>query len=273
MMTMNYELLSRDHPEWGGVAVDREDSETFGFAVADLRVGDVAQSLSSRDEFSEALERWAAAHQVEVIGCSASAADKAMRSLLPSLGFHYVDTSLRFALPRLQTLRLPAKHWDIRPADEADRSAIEAIAGGGFRAGRYHADPRFPRELANKRFRKFVTEAMREPAYGKHRTYVTGRPAKVFIQITIEPPAAFVTLGGTTPKVQGTPAPLTLWFGAMLELQRMGIRRVESKLSASNTAMINVATSTGARFSDAEHIFHWHAPNARHLLAADAPSA
>jgi hypothetical protein len=81
---------------------------------------------------------------------------------------------------------------------------------------------------------------------------------------------AYLPFGAADSSVQGTTAGYALFLGLIEDLAKGGIRRVQSKLSAANTAMMNLAAFGGARFSDPQLVFHWHAPNAPHLLKPDA---
>lgn len=265
-----HEYLSGAHPEWGRIGILSWDTEIFGFAVADFEPGDARATFSSRVAFAETLPRWAEQKGVELISCSVLATDSGWRALLPGLGFHHVDTTLTYAIPRVRTLRFD-RHTGVRLATEADRAAVERIAEQGFNAGRYHADPFFPRALANRRYRHFVRETFATLSHD-NRVYVTSEhdPVTCFMHTRLRGETGEVVLGGTDPAAQGTVVPLTVWCGALMDLKQSGIRRLESKLSVGNTPMMNIATYAGARFSEAHDVYHWHAPGAPHLHNLDA---
>ncbi|MFL6584188.1 MAG: hypothetical protein ACJ8KU_06690 [Chthoniobacterales bacterium] len=260
------EYLCGAHPEWGRIAILPGDTEIFGFAVADLQVDDPGAIFQGRAAFAQALRRWADQNSVELVGCGVPAGESRWRALLPRLDFRYVETALSFTIPRVQGLQFDQKHARVRLATEADRAAVELIAERGFNAGRYHADPLFPRELANRRYCRFIGEAFADLSDG-NRVYVTGGRGSVtcFMHTRLRGDTADVVLGGTDPSVQGTIVPLTVWLGALMDLKQSGVRRLKSRLSAGNTAMMNIAAHSGARFSAAQHVFHWHAEGAAHL--------
>lgn len=240
----------------------------FGFRVADYEAGELETILSAPEEVANRLAAWATENEVELIGCSVPAEPPEWRALLSLLGFSYVDTTLRATLPKLQANNYRAPRMPVRLATADDCAAVEEIGARAFRAGRYHADARFPRELADRRYRHWLAQALAK-AGPTNRMYVagpTGAPA-AFVHVTLdEPESAYVTLMGADPSAQGTMAPVAVWIGTMQALKDAGVRRGESKLSAANPRMINLAAYAGWRVSDPRLLFHWHAPEAPHLI-------
>jgi hypothetical protein len=152
-------------------------------------------------------------------------------------------------------------------ATPADQESVEQIAEQAFNAGRYHVDARFPRALANLRFRRWLGRAFAE-AGPDSRIYVIGESGalKAFTHSTVEGDRAYITIGGAVVDLQGHGAGAAIFLGTVEALRDSGIRRAQSKLSASNTPMMNLAAYAGSRFSDPQDVFHWHAADAPHLL-------
>ncbi len=214
------------------------------------------------------LRDWAAENSVELIGCSIPGEARAWRALLPGIGFDYVDTTLHATLARLQAMTYRPLRMPVRLALPDDRTGLEAIGERAFRAGRYHADPRFPRELADLRYRRWLADAV-AAAGPANRIYVTGESGAptAFVHVTLQDSeSGYVTLMGADPSAQSSTAPVAVWIGTMQALKDAGIRRLDSKLSAGNPRMINLAAYAGWRLSEPRLVFHWHAPEARHLL-------
>ena len=144
---------------------------------------------------------------------------------------------------------------------------IEEIAGHTFRHGRYHADPRFPPDLADRRYRHWVRSACisTSPA---DRVYVVGKPGNVkgFFQLRLVEDRAEVGIMGVAESAKGSPAALDLMTGMQLDLKALGTRWITAKLSAGNTRIMNLVAHFGWRFRNPQATFHWHAPDARHLL-------
>lgn len=271
MFEAAYEHLSAENPEWGNVALLPWDTEIFGFAVADFKPGDARVIFEHRSAIGARLTSWATEQQAELIGCSVPAAEERWRTLLPRIGFTYVDSTLTYTLPKLQTVRFGRKHTPVRLATMADQAAVERVCETGFRAGRYHADARFPVTLANARYRRWLAKEF-ESLGDSNRVYVAGKigAAIGFIHVRVEGDEAYLTLGGADPAMQSGILPFSVFIGTLEALRDSGVRRVESKLSAGNTPMLNLASYAGSRFSEPETVFHWHASESQHLVNFDS---
>ena len=161
--------------------------------------------------------------------------------------------------------RPPAR--PVRLATVDDHPQIEEIAGHTFRHGRYNADPRFPPDLADRRYRHWVRSACTSTSPAD-RVYVVGEPGNVkgFFQLRLVEDRAEVGIMGVAESAKGTPAALDLMTGMQLDLKALGVRWITAKISAGNTRVINLVAHFGYRFRNAQATFHWHAPDAPHLL-------
>jgi hypothetical protein len=271
MFEASYHNLSDEYPGWGTVAILPWDSEIFGFPVADFKAGDIAVLIERRSDVQRRLEEWAEANAVELIGCSVAAVEARWKTILPQLGFAYVDSTLVYTLPRLHRAKFPRSH-PVRLAVADDREAIERIAAQVFNAGRYHADPRFPRELANARFRAWVARAF-DSLSAENRVYVNSVPGSAtgFLHATVNGDQAQLTIGAGDFSIQGTSTSTLVFFGFLEALRDSGVRRARSKLSSANMPILNLTAYAGARYSAPEYVFHWHAPGAVHLNDENLP--
>ncbi|MDP9100254.1 MAG: GNAT family N-acetyltransferase [Verrucomicrobiota bacterium] len=266
MSDPTYHDLLAASPDWGRVGVLSWDSDVFGFLVATYQPGEPSSVFENLRPIHTALQEWAVGNRVELIGCSTSAHEPRWRALLPRLGFVHVDSTLTYTMPKLQRTKFP-RSYAVRLATPADQASVEQIAEQAFNAGRYHADVRFPRTLANLRFRRWLSQAFAE-AGPDSRVYVIGESgaARAFTHSTVEGDRAYITIGGALMDLQGHGAGAAIFLGTVEALRDSGIRRAQSKLSASNTPMMNLAAFAGSRFSDPQDVFHWHAADAPHLL-------
>jgi hypothetical protein len=100
------------------------------------------------------------------------------------------------------------------------------------------------------------------------RVYVVGQPGNVkgFFQLRLVEDRAEVGIMGVTESAKGTPATLALMAGMQLDLKALGVRWLTAKLSAGNTRIMNLVAHFGWRFRNPQATFHWHAPDAPHLL-------
>ncbi len=270
MFKASYENLSADGSEWGTIAVLPWDSDIFGFAVADWKVGDLRVVFQDHSAVAARLTSWANDHRVELISCSVSSAESRWRALLPRIGFAYVDSTLTYTLTKLQIAQFARKHVPVRLATVDDQPAVERICEIGFRAGRYHADPLFPLALANARYRRWLANEFNSLGE-ENRIYVAGEigAAIGFTHVRVNGTEAYITIGGADPEVQSSVLPFAVFIGTLEALRDSGVRRAQSKLSAGNTPMLNLAAYAGSRFSEPEMVFHWHAPGSR-LVSFDS---
>jgi len=269
MSEPEYQPLSPETPAWGDVAVLSWDSDVFGFPVATYRVTDAPAINRNLPDVKETLKKWADENDVKVIGCSLPATEPMWRFCLPQLGFLYVDSTLIYSLPKLQRTKFP-RRYKLRPATLEDQESVERIAEQSFEAGRYHADPLFSRELAQRRFRKWLTQAF-ESLSLTSRVFVLGEPgaARAFSHSYVHGDEAHITIGGVDAAFHRRGLGPAIFVGTFAALQDLGVRHAHSKVSAANTSAMNCAAFGGARFSNPEHVYHWHAPNAPHLGPID----
>lgn len=262
-MEAQYQNLARNDPEWGQVAILPWDTEIFGFAVGSFAPGDICAIGDRWAELRKSLEAWAAENTVAVISCVVPSTEPRWLTVLPELGFSYVDSTFRYVIARLQRADFPRRHTSVRLATPADQEAVEQVCESAFQTGRYHADVRFPRALARRRYRAWVAREF-VALNDNNRIYVIGAPgtAVAFTHARIDARAAYLSLGGAMPAVQRSVLPFAMFIGTVEALRDSGVRRVESKLSAANTPMMNLAAYAGAHFSEPEQVFHWHDPTA-----------
>jgi hypothetical protein len=258
--------LDAERPEWGRVFVVPWDTEIFGFPVGTYDPGDARAVHAGREAFGGQFRAWASSRQVELVSCAVEADERVWRTVLPELGFTCVEQTLDLAF-RVQAYAAAPPSRPVRLATVDDHAQIEEIAGRTFRHGRYNADPRFPPALADRRYRHWVRSACTS-ASPADRVYVVGKPGSVkgFFQLRLAEDRAEVGIMGVAESAKGSPAALDLMTGMHLDLKGLGIRWITAKISAGNTRVINLVAHFGYRFRSAKATFHWHAPDARHLL-------
>ena len=266
MAEVQFGPLHDDVPGWGTTAILPWDAEIFGFPVAVWQPGDPDAIAADLGRVRRRVAAWATTHRVELIGCTVPADDRGWRGLLPELGFTLVEQTVRIML-RLQAFSAPQPSTPVRLAASDEGEHIEEIAAHAFRHGRYHADPRFPPALADRRYRHWIRNALgsKDPL---DRVYVLGRPGTIkgFFQLRLNDGRAEVGIIAVAKALQGSPAGPELVVGTQLALKAEGVRWITSKVSAANLGLLNLVTHLGYRLRRPEAAFHWHAPGAPHLL-------
>src|SRR5258706_2393806 len=151
-----FEEIWPGNPALGTASVLPWDAEIFGFPVGSYQIGAEQLDDDLEKEFSARFLSWSQDHGVRVCMCAIPASNSSWRLSLPRAGFSFVDFALQATLNGLQTARLPEARSTLRDVEPGDWEVIEALAERGFHYGRYHADPLFPRELADLRYRRWI---------------------------------------------------------------------------------------------------------------------
>ncbi len=264
LIRTGYELQSEEickgNPAYGQGCLLPWDTKLFGFPVASYQTGTESIDEALREDFQHQLLSWLERGRVSVCSCVVPAANSFWKMYLPQLGFRFVDFGLKATLNNLQAAPLRKSRTELRRAEPHDSEAVEAIAAHAFQHGRYHADPLFPRELADLRYRQWVSNALKgEREFD--RFYVMGKPGNVqgFYHLTIEGTVSDLRLAAVRPDLQGTVLGVELYLAAFHVLKNSGVRRVMTNFSAANTGVMNIYAMFGFQFGGPEAIYHWHA--------------
>lgn len=259
---LQFEAISKTSA-FGSAALVPWDTEIFGFPVAAFKPGPVCVNEVCVNEdmmrFPESLRSWLEANDVALCSSSIAASDSFWRLWLAEAGFRFIDSTLQVSLGPLSKVHLPKLRLELRPAEPDDHPAIEAIAARSFAHGRYHADPMFPRELANLRYRKWMQAAL-SGEKPQDRVFVLGKPGQVlgFYHVALDGDLSDLRLAAVAPDLKQTGVGIDLYAGVLETLRKMGIRRVISRISSANTGVMNLYALLGFRFSHGELIYHLH---------------
>ena len=262
----SYAPLSASNPQWGDAACLPWDEAIFGFPVAELRIGSQPPTRGDVSAFRAALEEFAATTRAELISARFSALQLAWVDIFCQVGFIPVDLSLEASHGPLRLETMPKARFGVRLAAPDDFPDLLRFAGSAFRFGRYHTDPRFPRELADRRYVHWLRTAL-ESADASDLVFVLGSAAQRlgFFHAVLRDGAADLRLAAADPD-SPVGLGLALYSETLLALQQMGARRFVTKVSAANMGVVNLYASIGFRFSNPEHVLHWHSPGAICLL-------
>jgi hypothetical protein len=265
-----YKPLCAEDPSLGRVAVLPWDRDIFGFAVADYRPPPAAQLGRNIEAAVKAIAAWAKDYGAELISSSVAADDGRLMSLMGPLGFRFVDYSLTVGA-NLQRKTLPEIRLGVRQALPDDWDDVERIAESAFDHGRYHADPCFPRAMADLRYRRWMEKALRGEDAAV-RVYVIGSPGAVrgFFHVELKGGVADLRLGAVDRADETGLAGFYLYAGTLSALKKAGVKKATAKISAGNTAVMNIYAALGFTFSHPEAVLHWHAPGSRHLCGPES---
>jgi hypothetical protein len=265
-----YDYLSAASPEWGKVALLPWDEEIFGFPVADLQLGPNPPQIQDLPQFVNSLEDFSARTNAQLVSARARGDDTKSIAQLAKAGFSPVEFSLAASLSKLQSARLSTRQVALRRAHPEDHSSLCAIAGTAFQFGRYHTDPRFPRELANARYVHWIRNAL-SGSNPNDYVFVLGEPGAVigFMDVVICDGRADFRLGAVDPErsLSSPGAGFLLYAESIRAAVELGAKSGITKIAAANTGVLNIYSMLGFRFSEPEVVLHWHARNSSHLLA------
>jgi ribosomal protein S18 acetylase RimI-like enzyme len=151
-----------------------------------------------------------------------------------------------------------------QPFDQAD---LERIAEGAFRFGRYHSDPYFPSELADRRYREWVRSAL-SGSSPDNVMYVIRRAGRAagLSHVEFEGTRGHLTIIAVERSAQSQDIGQELGNMMRSDFHRRGLKEVWSQVSAINSQVLNFALPRGYRALKPQVIYHWHAPQAPHLV-------
>lgn len=258
---LQFEEIRAGAPALGRAALLPWDIEIFGFPVASYRVeADKVLNEAARKDLAVHFHSWMTRHHVSVCGCVIPAGALFWKSLLPELGFRFVDFGIEAKFRDLPSAPLPPIRAALRNPEPEDHLAIEGLASRSFAHGRYFADALFPRELAQSRYRRWIANAL-AGANGPDRVYVLGERGNVdgFFHVAVQGQVADLRLAAIAPELQSSGIGFDLYVSVLHELKNLGVRRIVTSISAANTAVMNLYSMLGFRFAHPEMIYHWHA--------------
>jgi hypothetical protein len=258
-----YEPLLPHDDRFGRVAVLPWDADIFGFAVADYRLGDVQFIWDNRQAWQEGIRQWTQRQHVLLLSCDVRPTDRKAAGLLYSSNFLAVDTTLQATLGRLHKATLPKPTLSFRSMQSQDLAEVERIAETAFQFGRYHTDPHFSAALARRRYVHWVKNAFTAPEVDG-RMFILGHPGEVsgFFHLVMRGDLGDLRLAAIDPRISTGGRGYELYLNALHVLRDYGVRRVTAKISAANTAVLDIYAMFGFRFSKPRIIFHWHPPDA-----------
>jgi RimJ/RimL family protein N-acetyltransferase len=268
VFSVQYQPLLDTHPDWAKISCLPWDEAIFGFPVADLSLyGDPPPEINPSAVLREALDAFCGQTKSELVSVRAGGADTAAQAMLIAAGFLPVDFSILAQIQQLKLESLPKQRFPLRPAEPEDREAILRIAKSAFAFGRYHGDPRFSRDLANRRYVQWVKNAL-DCGNADDHVFVLGRPnaALGFINVVIREGHADIRLGAVDPENEIGFAGYALYAETLRVVHGLGARSASAKVAVANTRVMNVCALLGYRFFNPETTLHWHAPNSSRLL-------
>jgi ribosomal protein S18 acetylase RimI-like enzyme len=210
---------------------------------------------------TELLLQWAEQSKFRLIGLQLPADAIQLIAFFQQTGFAYIDVTLAVDYSPLKIEKLPRLRTELCLAGPQNQAEIEALAAQVFQFGRFHADARFPRDLADKRYADWVRRA--GEATSTQQILISRDTAGLagFSVIEASPnTAGYFHLLAVAPRLQSSPFAAALLASTLRHFHEQGIRAVHSKISASHFRVLNLHAFHGAKFSSPQVLLHWHPP-------------
>jgi hypothetical protein len=251
----DYQPLSSGNPALGTIGILPWDAEIFGFNVAEFIPPEGVPS----GDFGPAVQDWAKAQDAKLVSARLRGDRADWLLALQEAGFRVVDCVVVMGFNNLAKAKLVPAPLPVREATPADRKALMKIAKAGFNAGRYHADPQFPRELADRRYEQWVHNSFERPAPGTLHTVVEheGQPAGFTLSIIAADGKSSVgQLTCVRPDLQNNIFGFALAAGQAHVLKARGVVSCRTRLSVNSIPLIRMNLLLQHAIFEMEYILH-----------------
>lgn len=195
--------------------------------------------------------------------------DSRLSQMLERHGFYFVETALRVSIAlakpsALDAFRvapeavLPRRYATdtlaLRPLEARtghDIDAVLAIAAESFVDDRFHHDHQCPTEVADRRYRLWTADLLADASV--HIDLLTLREAPIGFMARR---GEHLLLAGFARRYAGAGLGQYLWLRVLDGMDRSGLRRAHSVVSANNIPVLNLYTRLGFRFSAPQPTYH-----------------
>lgn len=171
----------------------------------------------------------------------------ASKQLLHEFGFYYCDTLVEpFCSPERLVI---FENEAVSISQEVALEALIAICHGAFAHGRFHRDFHIDRELADRRYDRWLAQLYKDRnVYG----LTFEKELAGFIAIV----GNRLVLHALDGRFRGKGLAKFLWSAACREFFQFGYSELTSSVSASNMAVLNLYVSLGFRFRTPMDVYH-----------------
>jgi len=178
--------------------------------------------------------------------------------LLESCQFRFIETVLHPCLDLPDTRYTDNHGLVIAHAVPSDIPVLEGIASSAFIHGRIQADPRLGSDLSLRRYGRWVRNVIDHPR--QRLLKITNYEGMIVGLFVIEPSAdqsVYWHLTAISPSCQGKGYGWRAWRAMLAHHAQEGFRSVQTTITATNVAVLNLYAKLGFRFLPPEMTFHW----------------
>jgi len=243
-LSMRYHVNPWDEPTVGGIVA----------TITSMAVHEQGQAAADFRLFSE----WCDANRVLLVCCRLPHDRLDLSGFLEARGFRFIELNYRPELNNLNLIDLGrADGVTVEEAGVVDEGRIAEIAGEIFEAGRFHADPLIDPRVGDLRYRRWVTNAFRNPAQRVWTCCEAGQIRAFFVVQTPAPDRRFWSLVGMAPGLSGRGLGARMWRAMLRKHREQGAGQVSTSISSLNVAVLNLYVKLGFRFPSPEITLHW----------------
>lgn len=233
------------------------DEPTVGGVVATIASIAVRHPWRAQNDYSRFTE-WCEANQVVLASCRLAHERLDVCGFLEERGFRFIELNYRPQVADLHAVDLgEADGVEVGEALAAEEDGIASIAGEIFTAGRFHVDPLLDPAIGDRRYRRWISNAFRNPAQRVWRCSEAGRMTAFFVVESPEPDQRFWSLVGLAPGLAGRGLGARMWRAMLRRHRDEGVRTVSTSISSHNVAVMNLYVKLGFRFPAPEITLHW----------------
>lgn len=196
------------------------------------------------DGFNSESGQWAQQNQGHY---TARVSPLANKQALEQSGFYYCDTLIEPFCSLEQFVAHQDKCTSLSKAVALED--LLRISNQAFTFGRFHKDFNISKALADKRYDQWLTQLHNE---GKVTGLFFDRKLAGFIAVD----NSHLVLHAMHSQFRGQGIAKFLWSALCAELFVSGIGEISSSISAANLAAVNLYSSLGFRFRNAQDIYH-----------------
>jgi ribosomal protein S18 acetylase RimI-like enzyme len=232
------------------------DTRALGYPVAQIDAID----LGTHGDPAPTLARfasWLDEHRVKLVSCRLDSLRLRESMLLEDVGFRFIEMVYSPVLTPLGSGDATDEEVVIAAARGDDHAALEEIASSVFTTGRHILDWRLDSNAGHSRYRQWLDEALVDDRQDVLMATIGDATVGFFVVESQREDGAYWHLTAVAAEWQGQGVGKKIWRGMIARHRAAGVRRIETTISAHNTAVINLYAGLGFRFTAPRTTFHW----------------
>ena len=233
------------------------DTPTVGGSVAVISEISVREPQQARKDF-RVFREWCTTGRVVLVSCRIAHERLRECGFLEMEEFRFIELNYRPELAQLQ--KRDVGHSDefmVEAAADSDEPVIASIAGRIFEAGRFHRDPMIDPSTGDLRYRRWVSNAFRNPRQSVLKCLRNSEIQAFFVVESPSVASRFWSLVGLAPGLGGHGIGTSVWRAVLRWHREEGVDVVSTSISSLNVPVLNLYVKLGFRFPAPMITLHW----------------